>query len=142
MLDKYNVKCICSKYYVNLKNNNNKFQVEAVNPKGNQHWAFTGRIEAPILWPPDAKSRLVGKDPGARKDWRQKEKGVAEDEIVGQHHQLNGHEFEQTLRTVEDRWAWHASVHGIAKTQTWLSNQTTITTGAVHHVVGDTNKPV
>ena len=97
MLDKYNVKCICSKYYANFKNNNKKFQVEAVNPKGNQRWAFTGRTEAPILWLPDAKSQLIGRDLGARKDWRQKEKAVAEDEIVWKHHQLNGHEFEQTL---------------------------------------------
>jgi len=97
MLDKYNVKCICFKYYANFKNNNNKFQVEAVNPKGNQHWAFTGRTESPMLWLPDAKSQLSGRDPGARKDWRQKEKEVAEDEIIWRHHQLNGHEFEQTL---------------------------------------------
>ena len=53
--------------------------------------------EAPILWPPDAKNWLPGKDPDAGKDWRQKEKGTTEDEMVGWHHQLNGHEFEQTL---------------------------------------------
>ena len=57
---------------------------EPVNPKGNQSWIFIGRTDAetPILWPPDAKSRLIGKDPDAGKDWRQKEKGVAEDEMV------------------------------------------------------------
>ena len=69
----------------------------SVNPKGNQPWIFIGRAvaEAPILWPPAAKSQLVGKDPDAGKDWGQK-KRAAEDEMVGWHHQLSGHEFEQT----------------------------------------------
>ena len=68
-----------------------------VNPKGNQPWIITGRTgaEAPILWPPDAKSWLTGKDPDAGKDWRQ-EKGATEDEMAGWHHGLNGHEFERT----------------------------------------------
>ena len=68
-----------------------------VNPKGNQHWICIGRThaEAPILWPPDGKSRLIGKDPDAGKDWGQKEKGMTEGEMVGWHHQLSGHEFEQ-----------------------------------------------
>ena len=69
------------------------------NPKGNQPWIFTGRTdaetEAPILWPPDVKSWLIGKDPDAGKDWGQEEKGMTEEEMVGWHHQLNGHEFEQ-----------------------------------------------
>ena len=60
---------------------------------------FIGRTdaEAPILWPPDAKSQLIGKDPDAGKDWGQEEKWASEDEVVGWHHQLNGHEFEQPL---------------------------------------------
>ena len=72
--------------------------IKPVNPKGNQSWIFTGRTEAetPILWPPNAKSQLTGKDPDAGKDWGQKEKGMIEDEMVGWHHQLNGHEVEQT----------------------------------------------
>ena len=65
----------------------------------NQSWIFTGRIdaeaEAPILWPPDA-NRFIGKDPNAGKDWRQEEKGMTEDQMVGWHHWLNRHEFEQT----------------------------------------------
>ena len=67
--------------------------------KGNQPWIFTGKTdaEASILWPPDAKSQLIGKDPDAGKDWGQEEKKVAEDEMTGWHHWLNGHEFEQTL---------------------------------------------
>ena len=69
-----------------------------MNPKGNQLWRFIGRTdaEASTLWPPDVKSWLIGKDPDAEKDWRQKDKGAAEDEIVGQHHWINEHEFEQT----------------------------------------------
>ena len=69
---------------------------ETSNPKGIQPWIFTGRIaaEAPILWLPDMMSWLIGKDPDAGKDWRQ-EKGTTEDEMVGWHHRLNGHEFEQ-----------------------------------------------
>ena len=76
-------------------------ELKPVNPKGNQPWIFTGRTdteaEAPVLWPPDMKSRLTGKDPDAGKDWRQEEKGVTEDEMVGWHHWLDGREFGQTL---------------------------------------------
>ena len=72
-------------------------EIQPVHPKGNQSSIFIGRTDAeaetPVLWPPDVKSWLIGKDPGARKDWRQ-EKGMTEDEIVGWHHQLHGHEFE------------------------------------------------
>ena len=61
-------------------------EIKPVNPKGNQPWIFIRRsdteAEAPILWPPDSKSQLIGKDPGARKDWRQKEMGAAEDKMV------------------------------------------------------------
>ena len=73
-------------------------EIKPVNPKGNQPWKFTGRTDAetPILQPPNAKSWLIGKDPDAGKDWGQEEKGATEDEMVGWHHQLNGHEFEQT----------------------------------------------
>jgi len=71
-----------------------------VNPKGNQSWIFTGRTdteaETPILWPPDAKNWLIRKDPHTGKDWRQKEKGKTEDEMVGWHYWLNSHEFEWT----------------------------------------------
>ena len=74
-------------------------EIKPVNPKGNQPWIFIGRTdakaEAPMLWPPDVRSRLIGKDPDAGKDWRQEEKGMTKDEMVGRHHQLNGREFEQ-----------------------------------------------
>ena len=72
-------------------------EIKPVNPKGNQSWIFIRRTdaeaEAPKLWPPDAKNWLIGKDPG--KDWRQEEKGMTEDEMVGWHHRLSKHEFEQ-----------------------------------------------
>ena len=72
--------------------------IRPVNPKGNQSWIFIGssdaKPEAPILWPPDSKNRLIGKDPDAGKDWRQEEKGMTEDEMVGWHHRFNGHEYE------------------------------------------------
>ena len=82
-----------------LENTLNSKEIKPVNPKGNHPWIFIGRTdaEALILWPPDVKSRLMGKDPDAGKDWGQEEKGTTEDEMVGWHHWLNGHEFEQTL---------------------------------------------
>ena len=76
-------------------------EIKAVNPKGNQPWISIGKTDAeakaPILWPPDGKVQLFGKDPDAGKDWRQRRRGTPEDEMVGWHHWLNGHEFEQTL---------------------------------------------
>ena len=74
-------------------------EIKPVNPKWNQPWIFIGRTiaeaEAPILWPPDAKNGPIGKAPDSGKDWKQKEKGAAEDEMVRWHHRLNRHEFEQ-----------------------------------------------
>ena len=76
-------------------------EIKPVHPKGNQSWIFIGRTDAeaetPVLWPPDVKSWLTGKDPDAGKDWRQEEKGMTEDEMVGWHHWLDGLEFEQAL---------------------------------------------
>ena len=74
-------------------------EIKQVNPKGKQSWRIIEmtEAEAPVLWPLDVKSLLIGKDPNAGKDWGQKEKGAAEDEIVRYHHWLNGHESEQTL---------------------------------------------
>ena len=78
-------------------------EIKPVNPKENQPWIFIGRTdaeaeaEALILWPPSAKSQLIGQNPDAGKDWRQEEKGMTEDELVGWHHQLNGHESEWSL---------------------------------------------
>ena len=85
-------------------------------PKGNQSWIFIGRTdaeaEAPVLWPPDAKSRLIRKDPDAEKDWRQEDKGMTEDEMGGWHHRLNGREFEKAPGDGEGQgslacfWLW------------------------------------
>ena len=76
-------------------------EIQPVHPKGDQSWVFVGRIDAEaetlVLWPPDGKSWLIGKDPDAGKDWGQKVKGMTEDAIVGWHHWHNGHEFEQVL---------------------------------------------
>ena len=73
-------------------------EIQPVHSKVDQSWVFTGRTDAkaetPILWPPDEKSRLIGKDSNAGRDWGQEEKGMAEDEVAGWHHQLDGHEFE------------------------------------------------
>ena len=73
-------------------------EIQPVRPKGDQSWIFIGRADAeaeiPILWPPDVKNWLIGKDPDAGKDWRREAKGMTEDEMVGWQHQLNGHEFE------------------------------------------------
>ena len=81
-------------------------EIQPVHPKENQSWIFIARTdveaETPIHWPPDAKNWLIRKDLGAGKDWRQEEKGMTEDEMVGWHHWLDGHEFEQALG-VRDR---------------------------------------
>ena len=75
--------------------------IKPVHPKGNQSWIFFGRIDAeaetPIIWWPYAKNWLIGKDPDAGKDWRWEENGMTEDEMIGWHHRLDGHEFEQAL---------------------------------------------
>ena len=76
-------------------------EIQPVHPKGDQSWVFIGRAdieaETPILWPPHAKSCLIGKDPDAGKDWGQEEKGMTEDEMAGWHHRLSGHGFGWTL---------------------------------------------
>ena len=75
-------------------------EIKPVNPKGNQPWLFIGMTYAeaktPVLWPPDVKSQLIGKDPDVGKGWRQEEKGTTEGKMIEWHHQLSGHEFEQT----------------------------------------------
>ena len=83
---------------------NNTFharEIKPVHPEGNQPWMFIGRTDAeaetPILWPPDAKNWLTGKDPDAEKDWRQEKKGTIEDEMVGWYRRLDEQEFEQAL---------------------------------------------
>ena len=102
-------------------------EIQPVYPKGDQSWVFIGRTdveaETPLLWPPDAKNWLIWKDPDAGKDWRQ-EKGTTEDEMVGWHYRLNGHEFEKTPGVGDGQGGLGAAVHGVAKSRTWLSDWT------------------
>ena len=100
-------------------------EIKPVNSKGNQSWILFGRTdaktEAPIPWPPDAKRWLTGKDPDAGKDWGQ-EKGATEDKMVGWHHQLNGHEFEQAPGDREGQGSLECCIHGVANSRRGLSN--------------------
>ena len=102
-------------------------EVQPVHPKGDQSWVFTGRTDAeaeiPILWPPDAKSWLIWKDPDAGKDWGQ-ENGTTEDEMVRWHQQPVDMGLGELQGLVMDREAWRAVVHGVAKSQTRLSDWT------------------
>ena len=103
-------------------------EIQPVHSKGDQSWVFIGSTDAeaetPILWPPDAESWLIGKDPDAGRDWGQVEKGTTVDEMVGWHHQLDRHGFGELREFVMDREAWRAAVHGVAKRRTWLSDWT------------------
>ena len=117
-------------------------QIQPVHPEG-QSWVFIGRTDAeadtPILWPPHAKSWLIGKDPDAGRDWRQEKKGTTEDEMAGWHHRLNGHEFEWTPGVGDgqgglaccDSWGrrvghdWATELNSVqlnwtSRTETWL----------------------
>ena len=82
-------------------------EIQPVHPKGDQSWVVIGRTEAetPVLWPPDAKNWLLGKDPDAGKDWRWEEKGMTKDEMVGGRHWFDGHEFEQALGVGDGQWS-------------------------------------
>ena len=103
-------------------------EIQPVHPKGDQSWVFIGRpdveAETPVLWPPDAKSWLILKDPDAGKDWGQEEKGTTEDEIVEWHHWLDGRGLGRLRELVMDREAWRAVVLGVEKSRTQLSDWT------------------
>ena len=104
-------------------------EIKLGDPKGNQSWIFIGRADAeaevPILWPPDAKNWLIGKEPDAGKDWSREEKGTTEDEMIGWPHRLSRHALNKLLEMVKDREAWRATVNGVAKNRTQLSKWTT-----------------
>ena len=104
-------------------------EIKPVNSKENQLWIFVGRTfaEAPILWPPDVKSWLIGKDLDTGKVWRQNEKEAAEDEMLDSITNSMNMNLSKVWEIVEDRGAWHAAVHGVAKSQTGLSNWTATT---------------
>ena len=115
-------------------------EIQPVRSKGDQPWVFFGRngakAETPLLWP-HAKSWLIGKDPDAWRDWGQEEKGTTEDEMAGRHHWLDGHAFGELLELVMDREAWHAAIHGLGKSQTWLSDWTELNwmISAIEHLL-------
>ena len=97
-------------------------EIQPVHPKVNQSWIVIGRTDAEaetsILWSPDEKNWLIGKDPDAGKNWRQEEKGMTEDEMVGWHHWLDGLNLSNLRELVMDREAWCAEVYGVTKSQT------------------------
>ena len=102
-------------------------EIQPVHSEGDQPWDFFGRndakTESPVLWPPHAKSWLIGKDSDAGRDSGQEEKGTTEDEMAGWHHWLDGHESEWTPG-VGDGQAWRAAIHGVTKSRTRLSDWT------------------
>ena len=103
-------------------------EIQPVHPKGDQSWVFIGRAdveaETSILWPPNAKSWLIWKDPYAGKDWGQAEKGTTEDDMVGWHHRLHGHGFGWTLGFGDGQGG--LGCHGLCKSESQLSNWTDI----------------
>ena len=105
---------------------------DPVNPKGNQSWIFIGRTDAEaetsIFRPPDAKNWLLGKDPDPGKDWRQEKKGTTEDEMVGWHYWLDGHESEQTLGVGDGQGSLACCSPWVTKSRTRLSNWTKLKT--------------
>ena len=101
-------------------------KIQPLNPKGNQSWVIIGSTDAeaetPILWLPEVKDWLIGKDPDAGKDWRQEEKGTTEDEMAGWHHQLNEHEFEQAVRVGDGQGSlasWSSLGHNATGRLNW-----------------------
>ena len=115
-------------------------KIKSVNPKGNQHWVFTGRtdaeVEAPILWPPDVKSLLTGKDPdvGKIEGKRRGKQTIIWLDSITDSMDMN---LSKLQEIVKDREAWSAAVHGITKSQTWVSDWTTATTAVLKWITNE-----
>ena len=104
-------------------------EIQSVHPKGDQSWVFIGRTDAkaetPVLWPPHAKSWLIGKDPDAGRDWGQEEKGTTEDKMAGWHHRLDGCESEWTPGVGDGQGGRPGVLQSMgSQSGTWLSNWT------------------
>ena len=101
-------------------------EIKPFNPKGNQSWTFFGRSDAEaetlIVWPPDVKNWLIGKDPDAGKDWRLETKGMTEDEMTGWITNTMDMSLSKLWESLMEREAWRSTVHGVTKHWTWLSN--------------------
>ena len=102
--------------------------INPINPKGNQPWTFIGQTdadaEAPVLWPPNAKSWLIGKDPNTGKDWRQRRRRPQRVRWLNSITESMHMNLRKLAEIVKDRGTWHAAVHGVAKSQTWLCDWT------------------
>ena len=119
-------------------------EIQPVHPKGNQSWVFIGRTDAeaesPIIWPSEVKNWLLGKDLDAGKDWRQEETGLTEDEMVGCHHWLDGHEFEQALRVGDEQGSLVCCSPWVAKSRTRLNNWTEQSEAQILQPAGKTHR--
>ena len=130
-----------------LENPLDSKEIQPVNPKGNQPWILFERTyveaEVPMLWPPDAKSRLTRKHPDAGKDWRQEEKRVTEDEMVGWYQWLNGHDFEQNTGDTEGQGSLVCCrPQGFRESQLsdWTKTTTTYSNGTDYLQVGNSEQ--
>ena len=117
-------------------------EIKPVNPKGNQPWVFIGRtddeVKTPILWPSDAKNLLLSKYPDTGKDWKQEEKGTTEYDMVGGHHRLHGHEFEQAPGVGDGQGSLVCSVHGSQITgHNWVTKLNICRGGSCWHSKND-----